>query len=245
MLLTMKVLTHAARCLAYIAAAALDASQAASTDSVRDGAARRLGLLIPLAKAWCSDVAVEVASLGVQVHGGTGYVDDCEASQIYRDARIGPIFEGTNYIQAHDLLARKVIRDRGAALGELLAEMERAAQLVGPSHGLAAFRDQLLGECTRLREAAGQIIHSATSEPELAGCVAYAFLQWLAVLAGGWQWALTAHQATLRPPGDRLGRSLIDCAKFYAAHVLPRARASEAVVKGGALPVMGPELTEI
>ena len=74
----------------------------------------RASLLTPIVKAWVSDTAVEVASLGVQIHGGTGYVDDAEISQIYRDARIGPIFEGTNYIQAQDLLGRKIIRDRGA-----------------------------------------------------------------------------------------------------------------------------------
>ena len=69
---------------------------------------------IPLVKAWCSDVGMEVASLGVQVHGGAGYIDDAEISQVYRDARIGPIFEGTNYIQAQDLLGRKVLRDRAS-----------------------------------------------------------------------------------------------------------------------------------
>ena len=85
-------------------------------------------LLTPIVKAWCSDVAVEVASLGVQVHGGMGFVDDAELSQVYRDARIGPIVEGTHYIQAQDLLGRKVVRDGGVALGELLAEIEKAAR---------------------------------------------------------------------------------------------------------------------
>ena len=92
-------------------------------------------------KAWCSDVAVEVASLGVQVHGGMGFIDDAEISQVYRDSRIGPIFEGTNYIQAQDLLGRKVIRDRGAVLGELLAQIESAAHAPGhaaPASGASA-----------------------------------------------------------------------------------------------------------
>src|SRR3984885_9756496 len=133
MLLTMNVLTHAARCLAYCAAAALDLVHAAETQApVRERAQRRLGLLTPLVKAWASDVAVEVSSLGVQVHGGTGYVDDCEASQIYRDARIGPVFEGTNFIQAQDLLGRKILRDEALAFGELLATIELAAQALEP-----------------------------------------------------------------------------------------------------------------
>jgi Acyl-CoA dehydrogenase, C-terminal domain len=107
--------------LAYTAAATLDVAHSAKDDERRAAAGRRADLLTPIVKAWCSEVAVEVASLGVQVHGGMGFVDDAEISQVYRDSRIGPIFEGTNYIQAQDLLGRKVIRDKGAALGELLA----------------------------------------------------------------------------------------------------------------------------
>src|SRR5580658_6489475 len=122
MLLTMNVLTHAARCLAYCAAAALDlVHDELTAAAARARAERRLGLLTPLVKAWASDIAVEV-------HGGTGYVDDCEASQIYRDARIGPVFEGTNFIQAQDLLGRKILRDHAVAFGELLTHVEAAAE---------------------------------------------------------------------------------------------------------------------
>ena len=139
MLLSMNVLTHASRCLAYCAAAVLDLVHDARTDAAtRARAERRLGLLTPLVKAWASDTAVEVSSLGVQVHGGMGYVDDCEASQIYRDARIGPVFEGTNFIQAQDLLGRKILRDGGTAFEELLVQIEQAARRAG--RGLAAAR---------------------------------------------------------------------------------------------------------
>jgi 3-(methylthio)propanoyl-CoA dehydrogenase len=132
MLLLMKSLTQAARGLAYTAAATLDVAHSAEDEARRVAATRRADLLTPIVKAWVSDVAVEVASLGVQVHGGMGFVDDAEISQVYRDSRIGPIFEGTNYIQAQDLLARKVIRDQGAVLGELLAEIEKAARALAP-----------------------------------------------------------------------------------------------------------------
>ena len=128
MLLTMKSLTQAARGLAYTAAATLDVAHSAPDENQRAAANRHADLLTPIVKAWCSDVAVEVASFGVQIHGGMGFVDDAEISQVYRDARIGPIFEGTNYIQAQDLLGRKVIRDNAVVLGELLGEIEKAAE---------------------------------------------------------------------------------------------------------------------
>ena len=222
MLLTMNVLTHAARCLAYCAAAALDLVHAQDTDApTRARAERRLGLLTPLVKAWASDTAVEVSSLGVQVHGGTGYVDDCEASQMYRDARIGPVFEGTNFIQAQDLLGRKILRDRALAFGELLTQMEQDANALAADSGL---RTGLLSECIRLRGCVAQLLVDSPTQPELVGSIAYPFLQWLGVVAGGWQWAIAARAAS---------RAVLDQAQFYAAHILPRARAFELIVAGG------------
>jgi 3-(methylthio)propanoyl-CoA dehydrogenase len=218
MLLTMNVLTHAARCLAYCAAAALDVLHGAQTDApTRARAERRLGLLTPLVKAWASDIAVEVSSLAVQVHGGTGYVDDCEASQLYRDARIGPVFEGTNFIQAQDLLGRKILRDGAQGFGELLVQMEQAANALPTG---APLRAPLLSECTALRQFVRQLLDAGSTHSDVVGSVAYPFLQWLGVVAGGWQWALAAH-------------SLPDHAEFYAAHILPRARSHALIVAGG------------
>jgi alkylation response protein AidB-like acyl-CoA dehydrogenase len=231
MLLTMNVLTHAARCLAYCAAAALDLLHAADTPApVRALAQRRLDLLTPLVKAWASDVAVEVSSLGVQVHGGTGYVDDCEASQIYRDARIGPVFEGTNFIQAQDLLGRKILRDAALGFGELLTHIELAAQALP---GSAPLRTGLLSECSSLRGCVQRLLGAGAAQAGLVGSIAYPFLQWLGVVAGGWQWALAAHAATLREADSPATRSTLDHAEFYAAHILPRARSFAAVVSGG------------
>src|SRR6185312_187697 len=133
MLLMMKALTQAARGLAYTAAATLDVAHSSPDEARRAAAARRADLLTPIVKAWCSEIGVEVASLGVQVHGGMGFIDDAEISQVYRDARIGPLFEGTNYIQAQDLLARKVLRDRGEMLNQLLAEIEQSARAIVPA----------------------------------------------------------------------------------------------------------------
>jgi alkylation response protein AidB-like acyl-CoA dehydrogenase len=231
MLLTMNALTHAARCLAYCAAAALDLVHAAETDGpTRARAERRLGLLTPLVKAWASDIAVEVSSLGVQVHGGTGYVDDCEASQIYRDARIGPVFEGTNYIQAQDLLGRKILRDRALAFEELLLQMQTDANALAAGSPL---RSGLLHECTRLRQCVQQLLGAAPAHPEQVGSIAYPFLQWLGVVAGGWQWAIAAGAAAAGVAHTAATRSTLDHAEFYAAHILPRARAWDVIVAGG------------
>jgi hypothetical protein len=231
MLLSMNVLTHASRCLAYCAAAVLDLVHDAGTDAAtRARAERRLGLLTPLVKAWASDTAVEVSSLGVQVHGGTGYVDDCEASQIYRDARIGPVFEGTNFIQAQDLLGRKIVRDRGEAFEELLAQIEQAA---GELSAAAPLRAPLLDECAALRSFVRQLLGAGAAQAQQVGSIAYPFLQWLGVVAGGWQWALAAHAASGRDPQSAATRSTLDHAEFYAAHILPRARSFAAIAAGG------------
>jgi alkylation response protein AidB-like acyl-CoA dehydrogenase len=236
MLLMMNVLTHAARCLSYCAAAALDLVHATATAAdTRDRASRRLDLLTPLVKAWASDIAVEVSSLGVQVHGGTGYVDDCEASQIYRDARIGPVFEGTNYIQAQDLLGRKILRDQGHAFGELLAQIAQDANALDASPPLRA---SLLNECASLRQCVQQLLSASVTQSnsvtDRVGSIAYPFLQWLGVVAGAWQWAIAAREASAGDPGSAAAQSALDHAQFYALHILPRARSFAAIVADGA-----------
>ncbi len=250
MLLTMKSLTQAARSLAYTTAATLDVADSAADQATRAAAVRRADLLTPIVKAWGSDVGMEVASLGVQVHGGMGFIDDAEISQVYRDARIGPIFEGTNYIQAQDLLGRKVLRDGGSALRELLTDMELAgAELPeDPDDPLAELRGGLLQGCTRIRAAAERLIETAPREPQLIGATAHHFLQWLGVLCGAWQLALSAGRARssgtgTAPPGA--ARSVIDCSVFYSTHVLPRIRTHEAAVSAGARPVAAARIEDL
>jgi len=238
MLLTMKALTQSARYLLYLAAATLDVSRSAPDEATRTEAASRLGLLTPIVKAWISDVAVEVSSLGVQIHGGTGYVDDSEISQLYRDARIGPIFEGTNYIQAQDLLGRKVLRDSGRALSSLLDEAQRAAEQLPADHaGLAALRSGVIDGCARLRKSTAVLQQQSATDPELIGAVAHHFLQWLGVLIGGWQWSIAARNTA--------SQEILDTAVFYGAHVLPRGYLHEAVIAQGSAPITGAALSSI
>src|SRR5579863_4103978 len=123
MLLSMRAATEAMRALTYLAAAAIDCSRRAGDEQSRFRAQRRADLLIPVVKAWCTDLGVEIASVGVQVHGGMGYIEETGAAQYLRDARITPIYEGTNGIQANDLVGRKLGRDQGEAARELFSEM--------------------------------------------------------------------------------------------------------------------------
>jgi len=238
MLLQMKALTQAARGLVYTTAATLDVARLADDDSVRTAAASRASLLTPVVKAWVSESAFEVASLGVQIHGGAGYVDDAEISQVFRDARIGPIFEGTNYIQAQDLLNRKVIRERGTTLNALLDDIHAAAEHLPEDRAeLAQLRAQTIQMCARLRAAAAGVVDAAATDADLVGSVAYHFLHWLGTLTGAWQWCLYARSAAAQPESDANARATLDAAVFYGAHILPRALMHEAIVRAGSAPI--------
>ena len=248
-LLTMKALVQAARGIVYTAAATFDVAHSGPDEHQRTAAARRVDLLTPIVKAWVSDVAVEVASLGVQVHGGMGFVDDAEISQLYRDARIGPIFEGTNYIQAQDLLGRKVIRDQGVVLGVWLEEMEaslqaRVAAAPGGSDPAAALRTVVTDQCARIRTAITALIARSPHDPELVGATAYAFLHWLGLVAGGWQLALAADRAA-KETDTGVARGMSDLARFYATHILPRTHAHEAIVNAGMTAVTQASIADI
>jgi 3-(methylthio)propanoyl-CoA dehydrogenase len=238
MLLQMKALTQAARGLVYTTAAILDIAQLSPDSATRKAAEGRASLLTPVVKAWVSEVGNEVASLGVQVHGGTGYVDDAEISQIYRDSRIGPIFEGTNYIQAQDLLGRKIVRERASTLNALLDDIDVSArELPADVPQLAALRFQLSTSVGRMREATQDVVDRAATDAELIGSIAHHYLQWLGLLIGGWQWALAANRALTQTHSDPDARAAVETAGFYAAHIMPRALMHEVVVRQGSMPV--------
>jgi hypothetical protein len=166
-----------------------------------EAAATRLALLIPIVKSWCSDRGVDVASLGIQVHGGMGFVEDTGAAQVLRDARIAPIYEGTNGIQAIDLLVRKVAKDDGAAMRALLAE-------VAATPGLAA-------AASRLADATATMLALQARDAEAAQSLAVPYLEACGWTLGGWMLARATAAAPDRAP----------LAAFYLARLLPRATA--------------------
>ena len=166
-LLRMKALTMGARSLLYYAAGQIDRGHLGDAD-----ARARADLLTPLAKAWGTDVGVEVAVLGIQIHGGMGYVEETGAAQHLRDARIAPIYEGTNGIQAADLVGRKLTLNGGAALASLIADMRAEAADAGLR--------ELLDACEEI----GEWMRAAPMDDRLAG--SYPFLTMLSVAVAGW-----------------------------------------------------------
>ncbi|HEX8443326.1 MAG TPA: acyl-CoA dehydrogenase [Allosphingosinicella sp.] len=204
MLLRMKALTQAARALTYYTAGLTDRASLGDRD-----AQLRADLLTPLVKAYGTDVGVEVASLAVQVHGGMGFIEETGAAQHYRDARIAPIYEGTNGIQAADLVGRKLGLEGGAVLQRLLAEIGQ------DSAGSSALRS-LVEACVAVAE------HHGRSEPEdrLAG--SYPFLTMLSVTVSGW---LMAKQVqVLDEELEPTFRSMKTAAcRFYLDQVVPEA----------------------
>ncbi len=210
MLIRMKALTQAARALTYYAAGQAD--RAALGDAQ---AQARLDLLTPLVKAYGTDVGVEVASLGVQVHGGMGYVEETGAAQHYRDARISPIYEGTNGIQAADLVHRKLGMEGGDVLARLLADIRAEA---GEHEELMA----LAASCEKVAR------HLMASGPVDRLAASYPFLTMLAVAASGW---LMARQLRIAEAGEGDPAFLAmkkAAALYYLGHVVPEARGLEA-----------------
>jgi len=221
MLLSMRAGTEAARALAYYAAAAIDAAR-------RDPKAqRRAELLIPIVKSWCSDKGIEIASTGVQVHGGMGYIEETGAAQHYRDARIAAIYEGTNGIQAGDLVGRKVARDGGEAARALSAELR--ADLTALSGKFAPLKQPLADGLAALDDATAYLVET---DPALAAAGAAPYLNLFGTVLGG---ALLTRLAVEAERRDHpLADAKLATARFFTEHELARAPGFLAAIKGGA-----------
>ncbi len=237
MLLTMKSQIQAARGLCYAAGAAVDLAHHGAAEA-QAAARARADLLTPIVKSWCSDMAIEVTSLAVQVLGGMGFTEDALAAQCYRDVRITTIYEGTNGIQAQDLLGRKVIRDGGRALAALVAEMRAAQAALPAAEARTAALGRSLGEGIALLERATAFaLVEGTRDPELVGAVGVSYLGLAALVCGAWQWACALTAAAAAGLDGPARGALADAAVFYAAHLMPRAAAHAAVVFAGSAPV--------
>ena len=233
MLATMKARTEAARALAYLAAGALDRAKREPDDETRKAAQARLDLLIPLTKAWCTDIGCEVASLGVQVHGGMGFIEETGAAQYYRDARILPIYEGTNGIQALDLLGRKLLRDQGAAVRDLIAELRHGlprADTASPQ--IAALRPPLTEAIDCLERTTGWLLQAGAESLAKGAAAATPYQSLAASTLGAW---LLARSAVEAAKGDdaRFAAAKLKTARFYADNLLGEVKGlSEAVIRG-------------
>lgn len=231
MLMTMKVLTEAGRALTYDACASLDFAHV--VDSSEELA--RAALLTPIVKGWCTEIAQEVASLGVQVHGGMGFIEETGAAQHYRDARILPIYEGTNGIQALDLVGRKTLFDDGKAMHALLAEMEQVVSSVAADSVLSASAQQLQRALDEAKGAFGLLLDKGKADRVWPGTVAYNYLMLMGTLSGGWQLLKSALATEDSAEGDQsfLQAKVLSC-QFYMAQVLPRSQSYAAMIGNGA-----------
>jgi hypothetical protein len=244
MLMTMRALTEATRSVTYDLAAMLDISKRHKEKTWRTYAARRVALLTPVVKAWCTDMGVEVASLGVQVHGGMGYIEESGAPQHYRDARIAPIYEGTNGIQALDLVARKVLRDDGEGALEYIDEVHSLINGLNQrsEEELVTIRRQLAAAVDALDNATHWLLDAAKKNQidALAGATPY--LRLFGTVAGGAMLARSALRATEfieTSGGDdaRLADKLV-VARFYAEQILPQARGLATAISAGSGTIM-------
>ncbi|MBY9067664.1 acyl-CoA dehydrogenase [Hyphomonas sp. WL0036] len=176
-LTTMRAKVAAARAICYACGVAADLAHSAASEEERAEAKLREDLLTPIAKAWSTDVGVEVASLGVQVHGGMGFMNETLAAQLYRDARIAPIYEGTNGIQAIDLVGRKLSGTKGASMKAMLTEIDETVRLARASNDpqLVQIADRLKAASEALSEASDWMVKTLADEPEkgLAGATEY------------------------------------------------------------------------
>lgn len=238
MLMTMRSLVQAMRALTLFDAALLDRSMRLPDPDDRAEAAALASLLTPVCKAWCTDRGVEVTSLAVQVHGGMGYIEETGVAQHYRDIRIAPIYEGTNGIQAIDLVARKLPLEGGAVVTRFLDRVGAFAdELAARDEALSSTGERLAEACADLVEATRWLNASGVADPTEALAGATPYLEMFGLVSAGWLLSVGAVAARDRladgEDGDGALAARIVTARFFAERLLPRTRALAADVTAG------------
>ena len=232
MLIQMRAQTEAGRAMSFYAIAAEDRSFHHPDQQVRDESARLVEILTPLVKGWCTEVAMEITSLGVQVHGGMGFIEETGAAQHMRDARILPIYEGTNGIQALDFIGRKCLRDGGEGLLALLAEMSLTASVSSLSPQIQGLLSSLEMAITQCREA----LDSVLANPQQSPYTAYAYMMIFGNSVSFWlmvKLAVAAEKHLDQGSQERFYQQKISTTQFFAAQLLPRNYGYLAAVTGG------------
>jgi butyryl-CoA dehydrogenase len=244
MLMAMRAYTEAARALSYVTAASGDAAHHHPDDATRKANQAFYEYMVPIVKGWSTEMSLGVASYGVQVHGGMGFIEETGAAQYYRDARILPIYEGTTAIQANDLVGRKTVRDGGATAKAILAQVRRTEEELASSKSadLAAIRAQLKAGAKALEDVVDFTVNNIKSDIKgvFAGSVPY--LELAGVVLGGWQMAraaLAAEKKLKAGEGDvKFYQAKIGTARFYADHILSQASGRRDAIVGGSAGVM-------
>ncbi len=236
MLMTMKSYIEAMRALVVVTAQEGDYAVHGESEPRKQRALDLLALLTPVVKAWCTDVGVELTSLGIQVHGGMGYVEETGAAQHFRDSRIAPIYEGTNGIQAIDLVTRKLPMRNGEVVRSFITEMTRVLDEMDDHPELGSFRTELSTAIKGLADTStwlGERMAAGDVNDALAGATAY--LTQLGTVAGGWLMAKAAVAAlsnpTIADPGFLTEK--VNTARFYGEHLLPKANGLISTITAG------------
>ena len=244
MLMTMKAQIEAMRGLAYVAAAALDKAHSHPDAGQRDTAKRYAELLNPIVKGCCTEMGNEVASLGVQVHGGMGFIEETGASQHLRDARITTIYEGTTAIQANDLVNRKILRDQGVTAQNALDDVDKFARDLANKNddALRSIASALTQGVDAARRSVAWLVAAAAEDPRLPAAAAVPLLRLLGIVLGGHQLARAALAARRHlDAGEGDGQfydAKLKTALFYAESILPRATGLMTTVTKGSRTVM-------
>jgi len=240
MVLRMSALTQAARCICLVVARETDLLHRAKTEEERVAAGHRVALLTPIAKAFSTDVSCEVSSLGIQIHGGMGFVEETGAAQYYRDARILPIYEGTNGIQAMDLIFRKLPLEGGDVMRQYLAEIASgvaAVQAIDRSD-FGETGERFAEAAAMLSEVTHQIAKNSASDREAALATATPYLELFGLTAGAHYLCQCAINSDFAPRSVALTR-------FYCESILPKIHGLGTIIKNGAGSVTNPHVDTI
>jgi alkylation response protein AidB-like acyl-CoA dehydrogenase len=244
MLMLMKSQTEAMRALAYVVAASIDFAVRAADKATSQSHQAFVDLMIPVVKGWSTETGIDVASLGVQVHGGMGFIEETGAAQHLRDARITTIYEGTTGIQAADLVGRKIAREGGATAKKWLIEVRALdAELANSANAdIQAIGRRLAAAAQSVSACVEFIVSTAGNDPNTAFAGAVPFLKLMGITAGGWQLARSAlicERKLAKNEGDRdFNSAKIATTRFYADHVLSQAPGLAVTMTTGAASVM-------
>ena len=242
MLMLMRSQTEAMRALAGVVAVSLDAARLHPDAEERELHQAFADLMIPVVKGWCTENSVEIASLGIQVHGGVGFVEETGAAQFLRDARITPIYEGTTAIQANDLIGRKLARDRGQAAQTVITQMRALSKSLSAEPQLAALAPAFSSAIDALERSVAYVVETYGTDIRAVSVGAVPMLKLLGIVAGGWQLLRSALISQQRltaggalPADAAFYTAKLSTARFYTDYVLSQAAGlAHCIVQGAA-----------
>jgi len=245
MLMTMKSKIEAMRALTYVCAFEYDLTERHNDEKQRAQSRRRGDLLTPIVKGWCTEVAQELTSLGVQVHGGMGFVEETGAAQYQRDARITTIYEGTTGIQAGDLVGRKTLGDGGRGMEELIADMLISVNSLDESIvGMKKIKSALAASVDDLKTAVAWLLSNA-NDPQLPSAAASSYLQLAGITCGGWMMAKSAALSAVKLKDSECEPFYLEkitSAVFYSTQVMPFTRALLTAIQNGSADIANLDL---